>query len=233
MQDSPVASIDLSPVPTMTDRVFDTLYHAVVALDLPPGTRLSEADTARHMNVSRQPVRDAFFRLSQLGFLSIRPQRPTLVTPIQPQAVMDAVFIRCAIEAECLRMAVLHADDAALALLHGNLREQAAVCDDADRGPFHRLDEAFHRLLCEIAGHPHAWTLIQEQKAHMDRIRFMTLSLARRRAVLAEHRAVVEAIAARDVERGEALLRAHLGAIGATLAQARIDHPKFFVEDTQ
>ena len=45
------------------------LYRQVLTLELPPDAVLSEAEVARRMGVSRQPVRDAFWRLSQLGFL--------------------------------------------------------------------------------------------------------------------------------------------------------------------
>ena len=62
---------------TVTDQIFELLYERVVNLSLPPGAKLSEAEVAAQMGVSRQPVRDAFYRLSQLGFIQIRPQRAT------------------------------------------------------------------------------------------------------------------------------------------------------------
>ena len=58
--------------PTVTDQIFDLLYERVVNLTLPPGAKLSEAEVAAQMGVSRQPVRDAFYRLSQMGFIQIR-----------------------------------------------------------------------------------------------------------------------------------------------------------------
>ena len=92
---------------TVTDQVFDLLYERVVNLSLPPGAKLSEAEVAAQMGVSRQPVRDAFYRLSQLGFIQIRPQRATTVTPISEQAVMQAHFIRSSLEQSCMRVAAL------------------------------------------------------------------------------------------------------------------------------
>lgn len=68
--------------PSVTDQVFDPLHDRIIELDLPPGTRLSEIEVAKQFGVSRQPVRDAFHRLSKLGFLSIRPQRATSVSQI-------------------------------------------------------------------------------------------------------------------------------------------------------
>ena len=68
--------------PSVSDVIFETLYRQVVTVELAPGSRLSEAGVARAMGVSRQPVRDAFWRLSKLGLLRIRPQRATTVTRI-------------------------------------------------------------------------------------------------------------------------------------------------------
>ena len=66
--------------PTVADQVYAELHRQILSLDLAPGAKISEIDVARAMGVSRQPVRDAFFRLSQLGFLVIRPQRATTVS---------------------------------------------------------------------------------------------------------------------------------------------------------
>ncbi|MCJ7874442.1 GntR family transcriptional regulator, partial [Phaeobacter sp. J2-8] len=78
MSDLAIAPLADAPVKSATEQVFDALYEAVISLQLTPGTKVSEIEVAKQLGVSRQPVRDAFFRLSNLGFLAIRPQRATL-----------------------------------------------------------------------------------------------------------------------------------------------------------
>lgn len=226
MTDTALSSLSVAPQKSATDLVFDTLYQAVISLQLPPGTRVSEAEVASQLNVSRQPVRDAFFRLSKLGFLLIRPQRATLITKISPQAVTNAAFIRTAIEAECLRAAIAHMTPAGATRLQASLDQQAAALD-AEPAEFHALDDAFHREIAEIAGHPHAWDLVSEQKAHMDRIRFLTLSRDRQRQVHEEHARLVAALTARDLPRAEAELRHHLGDISNAMARVQRDHADY------
>ncbi|SLN47056.1 putative HTH-type transcriptional regulator YdfH [Pseudoruegeria aquimaris] len=224
----------IAPLPaaanSATEQVYQALYDAVISLELPPGSKVSEAEIARRLDVSRQPVRDAFFRLSKVGFLSIRPQRATLITRISERAVQDAVFTRTALEVECLREAMrnLTAEDAEA--LKANLAGQEEALEHPEPARFHELDEALHARLCAIAGHPHAWVLIQEQKAHMDRVRYITLSAERRHTVLGEHRALIDAILAGDAARAEACLRSHIGEIRQTLQKARAEHPEFFAE---
>ena len=125
----------------------------VVTLALPPGARLSEAEVARAAGVSRQPVRDAFWRLSQLGFLTIRPQRSTEVSVISEQAVHAG-----ALRAHGAR----GRDDAARGRAASERRSsprwtaildaQAAAVAADDRERFHALDDEFHRRICALLG---------------------------------------------------------------------------------
>ena len=75
----------------------------IVCTDLLPGVRLSEAELAKHFNVSRQPVREAFIKLADEGLLEVRPQRGTYVRKISVAAVLDARFVREAVVRTLLR----------------------------------------------------------------------------------------------------------------------------------
>ena len=231
MRELMIEKLNRRPAPTATDQAFETLFDAIVSLRLPPGAKVSETDVAKQLDVSRQPVRDAFFRLSKLGFLSIRPQRATLITKISQRAVLDAVFIRTAVEVECLRTTAQSITPDRIARLHGILEDQRDAFDDADPAPFHRHDDRFHAALCDMAGQAGAWDLIQEQKAHMDRVRFLTLSRDRRRVVLREHEQVVNALEAGDLTGAEAEMRHHLGDIHNVLPRLRVAHAEYFDDE--
>jgi len=213
--------------PSVTDLVFQQLYQRVIELDLPPGTRLSEAEVSKQMDVSRQPVRDAFFRLSQLGFLQIRPQRATIVTPISATAVRRARFIRTALELETVRMAVNRLTDEDLIALNAFIGEQEGAMKAGDRVGFHRLDDDFHKELCRRSGVEFAWTMIRENKAHMDRVRFLSLSFGAQSA-LDDHVAILRALERRDEELALAAMRLHLSRIEGILGQIRSDFVEYF-----
>ncbi|WP_180900088.1 GntR family transcriptional regulator [Martelella soudanensis] len=217
---------------TVTDLIYDRLYRQVIENDLPPGTKLSEAEVARKLGVSRQPVRDAFYRLSQRGFLLVRPQRATLVSPISVEAVMQALFIRTALEAATVTAAAEMGTDADFAMLDGLLDNQRKAVEADDRMGFHRLDDALHHRICALAGHDYAWTLIREHKAHMDRIRFLSLSFTAHDA-LAEHRDIVSAIRARDAHAAVAATRHHLSRIAASIERIHEDNPNLFDQDQE
>ncbi len=225
-------SLPPAPATTVADQVFNALYKAVVSADLRPGAKISEADVARQFDVSRQPVRDAFFRLSKLGFLLIRPQRATLITKISEEAVFRASFIRIALEVECIRTAAGVAGPAERDALEALIADQENAVAARDAARFHELDDAFHEKICSIAGQGYVWALIQEQKAHMDRVRFLSLA-SNKQSAFDEHRDMVAAIAAGDADKAEAILRQHLGHIGDLVSQIRAEHSQFFEDATE
>ena len=75
-------------------------------LKLQPGQSFSEQEVAEKLGVSRTPVREAVIGLAEAGLLEVLPQRGTFVRKISIKAVMDARFVREAIELAVLREAV-------------------------------------------------------------------------------------------------------------------------------
>lgn len=219
-----LASLGQLQTTTATDQVFQALYSAIITLELAPGTKVSEAEIARNLGVSRQPVRDAFYRLSELGFMLIRPQRATTITYISTQALLDARFLRTALEVECMRTAIANATDADIDQLNALLARQETAIQAGDKLGFHKLDDEFHEAICNIAGHPKAWNLIQSQKVHLDRIRYLSLAFGAQSA-LDDHRAIMACVERRDAAGAEEQLRHHLARILTILDQVSNSHP--------
>lgn len=217
--------------PSVADTVYEELNRQILTLVLPPGTKMSEVDVAEALGVSRQPVRDAFYRLSKLGFLTIRPQRATTVSLISERSVMQARFIRTAIELETVRAACNRLTTGDMDALEAILDEQAGTVSPRDAERFHRLDDQFHREISERTGHGYVWDIIRENKAHMDRVRYLSLSFASERAY-SEHRDILAAIRTRDADAATACLRLHLMRILDQIVQIRATHSSYFADES-
>ncbi len=220
-------TIEPARAPSVTDQVFATLYADVVTLALPPGSKLSEAGVSRRFGISRQPVRDAFYRLSQLGFLQVRPQRATTVSQISESAVLQARFIRTAIEVETARAAADRLTRTDHKELDALLAAQARAVAADDRIGFHGLDDDFHRRIAEMAGLDFAWGLIRDTKAQMDRVRFLSLAVGAE-SVLNEHHAILDALRDRDADAAVARIREHLSRIEGIMRRLRETHLSYF-----
>lgn len=216
--------------PSVADQVFDELQRRVLTLELAPGTRISEVDVSKSLGVSRQPVRDAFYRLSKLGYLLIQPQRATTVSLISPAAVQRARFVRTALEVETVATAATALGEADLAALAEILDRQKQAVEDADRAGFHQLDDRFHAEICARAGLAFIWDMVAENKGHIDRVRMLSLSFASRRAY-EDHLRIFEAMTARDPARAAGDMRAHLLRIEAVIDRIRDEHRDWFADD--
>ena len=108
----------------------------------------------RPAGVSRQPVRDAFWRLSQLGFLTIRPQRATEVSAdLGAGGAAGALRPHRARDRDGAGRGRAASAATELAGLDALLAEQAAAVAAGDRERFHALDDEFHRRICALGGH--------------------------------------------------------------------------------
>ncbi|SJZ66998.1 GntR family transcriptional regulator [Consotaella salsifontis] len=226
---SPIAGTDTRG--TAGDAVFEEMRRAILECQLQPGARVSEADVARRLGVSRQPVRDAFGRLARAGYLRIQPQRATEVTKISMREVYNARFIREALEVATVRRACDVASQDLFERLAENLAQQYDARQRDDRELFHQLDDQFHMTIAEGAGCGFVWHLIEEQKAQMDRVRFLSLSFGQM-AVYDEHLVIVEALKGRDKAAAEAAMRNHLAAIFGILKKLQSEFAPFF-EDAE
>ena len=229
---SEVALRALVPVnrPSVADQVFDSLQESILNLELPPGARISEVDVATQMGVSRQPVRDAFYRLSKLGFLVIRPQRSTTISLISETAVLHAQYLRNALEVETVRSATETLTEADFIALDALLAAQNDAHVAQNKILFHRLDDQFHREICTRGGVGFAWDFIAENKVHMDRVRMLSLSFASRQA-LDDHIAILERMKARDAAGAADLMRVHLSRIRGLIDRIRADENAYFDRD--
>tara|TARA_R110002020_G_scaffold48286_6_gene137673 strand:- start:38843 stop:39532 length:690 start_codon:yes stop_codon:yes gene_type:complete len=214
---------------TTADKVFERLQSDIIALRLPPGTKLSEVEMAKVYDVSRQPVREAFLRLGDLNLLEIRPQRATLVKRISLLDIENTRFIRAAVEVEVVRRACRMASPEGLAKIEANLKLQEAAVGAGDVALLHDLDYQFHRLVCSAANCLAAFRTIAENKAHTDRICTLELSDATAMAeILRDHTRIHTALVEGDEVRAAEFTRLHLSRLDATLAKARENHRDYF-----
>ena len=212
---------------TIAFDLYNQLKSDIIRLQITPGETVSEAEIARQYGVSRQPVREAFIHLADDGFLLIRPQRPTIVRPISEDAVLDAHFVRSAIEDAVIRESAKRWNSKASVEIQNIITQQKAASNAADLSAFHAADELFHETIAEQAGFPFAWQVVMKQKAQMDRVRFLSLSTTTSQTI-AEHEQIVAALTQNDPQAASEAMKAHLGRIVGFLIQLREEHSTYF-----
>jgi GntR family transcriptional regulator, rspAB operon transcriptional repressor len=216
---------------TAREQVYATLREAIVSAELEPGRRLSENELADMLGVSRTPLREALSRLRDDRLVVIVPQLGTFVTLISEDAVADAAFVREALECAAIRLTTERATHEDLEDLQANLAAQDRAEASGDVEAFDALDKSLHRMLCEIGGREIAWSLSRRANGHLARVRRLSLpEPGFLGEMVAEHRAVVAALADGDPDAAEAALRHHLRMVHSSLPRLRAAHPDYFEE---
>ena len=219
---------------SIAEQVFHALRASIVTMRMTPATALSEQDIADRLNVSRQPVREAFIKLSEIGLVRVMPQRGTFVVKISAKAVTDARFVREAVECAIARRASEGIAKSAIGALSDIIAEQRAAGKATDWEAFFVLDDAFHRGLAEAAECAYAWKVIEEAKAQMDRVRFLSVPDATPMTrLIAQHQKILDAIAGGAAPAAEQAMREHLREILASLPRLAAKFPAMFDADSE
>jgi len=208
-------------------QIHQILRQQIIRGQFLPGTRLSESECAATFSVSRQPVREAFIKLSEEGLVEVRPQRGTLVRRISEEAVLEARFVREAIEADVVKRIIALGDTHIVRELRAQLSRQKEVPADHP-AEFLGLDELFHRTLAEAAGVAHAWKVTEGIKAQMDRVRYLSFNQMQLPRLITQHTAIVNAIEHQDASGADKAIRMHLRQILHDLPEIRAAHPDLF-----
>ncbi|MEZ3499171.1 GntR family transcriptional regulator [Pantoea sp. KPR_PJ] len=195
----------------VNQQIYRYLRKDIVTCVIQPGSLLSEKEVSARFNVSRQPVREAFIKLAEAGLVQVLPQRGTFVRKISARRVADGRFIREAVEVSVVRRAALEIEANALMALDHNLQLQKLAADRHDSQAFLSLDDEFHRLIAESINCALAWETVENIKAAMDRVRFLTLSeVSPPESLIEQHEEILSALKAHDADAAEAAMRRHL-----------------------
>ncbi len=218
---------------TTTDVVFEKLHQEIVNLELLPGAKLSEVAVAKRFGVSRQPVREAFNRLSGMDLLLVRPQKATKVYGFSLQHIAKARFVRLALELEVLRRACAVWDKDRAAELAKNLGKQRDCVENNRPEDLRALDYEFHELICVLGDCPLAFETIKEQKNKVDRLCVLAFDQKAKESatILSDHQAIADALEKKSVEEVTDATRIHLSRLDETIALVEQNHPDYFRED--
>ncbi len=173
-----------------------------------PGDRLVESELAERFGVSRTPVREALQRLETQSMLT-RDGRSLIVASLDHNQRAELYAVRSELEGLAARLAARHATEEEVRVLRAMVEEDRALLDDPDA--LARANRRFHRQI-HLASH-NRFLVQQLDLLHRSMALLATTSLAaegRGPAALAEHAAIVDAIAAGDGEAANRALRTHI-----------------------
>ncbi|MDH4207589.1 MAG: GntR family transcriptional regulator [Anaerolineae bacterium] len=215
MEDSLTTLRPLRPNETLGEQAYFAIRGAITSGVLKPGERLTERDLASRLHVSPTPVREAFRQLEQEGLVVRTPSREVTVSDLPSASVAELLLIQAALRGVAARLA-------AEKITEEGLAELQAVLDETEEslatGPAERLLELadqFHAIVDQVSGNLTLLKTIETFSSFdpIDRLEALT----DREQVLTrfgEHKEIAAALAARDRDLSEALMRSHVFGAG-------------------
>ena len=200
----------------------------------------SERDMMREFGVGRPAIREALVHLRNMGLVELRSGERAQVIQPTPEVVVDALSgvakhmliapdgvrnfqnARLFFEVGLARHAALHATAEDIEQLRSALEVNHAALNDLAR--FEQTDVAFHYVLAVIPRNPIFPAIHAAIAEWLVQQRHITLNWRGRKGTAeracAAHKAIYEAIAARDPDRAEKAMRDHLAHVASVFWEA-------------
>jgi len=188
--------------------VADRLRQQIFARQLEPGSWIDEVKLAAEYGISRTPMREALKVLAVEGLVTLKAGRGAYVTEMSRDDVAQVYHLLALLESDAAAQVAAHGTEeqrAELAALHDQLEKQVR-----QRDAFFAANERFHMALLRMAGNRWAFQMVTDLRKVMKLNRHHSLFKQGRLAEsLAEHRALMKAVQAKDGTAAAKLMRAH------------------------
>jgi GntR family transcriptional repressor for pyruvate dehydrogenase complex len=221
----------------VTDEAIEKIKDMIVRGELVPGSRLPpEKDLAERLGLSRSSMREAVKALEVIRVLDVRRGDGTYVTSLEPKLLLEAISfvvdlhdddslleifaVRRVLESHATGLAAQQAGDDDVAGLDAEI---SGVAPDTDIESLVEHDVRFHGAIARLAGNDYLASLLDSLTSQTVRARVwrgLTQAGVVERT-LAEHRAILDAIADHDAELATSIAQVHIAGIERWLRQAR------------
>ena len=200
------------------DAVYDAVEQAILLGHLAPGQALVEQQIGGELGCSQGTVREALLRLEQSGLVSRRGYRGTFVSDMTAAEAALMVQIRIMIETLGASWAARKISDSTLEELNRILEQMSAAEAAGEDYTRSQLDRLFHGMILQASGFTALEPILKRCCLHMHRFTFGKSQREARAthqqpSSAAQHRAILDALAARSPEAAANSVREHIEAV--------------------
>jgi DNA-binding GntR family transcriptional regulator len=190
------------------EEVAELLRQRIFQRELEPGSWIDELKLAEEYGISRTPLREALKVLAADGLVTMKMRRGAYVTEVSDKDLADVYHLLSLLESDAAGVVAERATDAQLQELQALHAKLEAAVGSRDR--FFTLNERFHMRLLEIAGNRWRDQMVADLRKVMKLNRHNSLLKSGRiEESLAEHGAIVEALARRDAKAAVQRMQQH------------------------
>lgn len=197
---------------SLEDQVYEAIKRAILQRELKPGAQISYATWAKHLSVSRTPVRDAFKRLENEGFIIRESERQWYVYVLTLADVHNLHATRMAVEGYMARLAARHRTGEQIETMMELIEAMEEAIVAKDRTAFRRADSHFHQLIEEACQNPYLARISHHCHEMLTRLRTEITMEGRLQVAVEENQMIAHAVLEQDEDAAEAAQRRHIRA---------------------
>lgn len=146
------SKLDVSAESDVEERLYQSIYDAIVERRLLPGVKLPEQQLSDLFHTTRSRVRTVLARLAQERYLELKPNRGAYVAQPTPQEAREVFAARCVLEVHVVRELTGTLRPAQLEQLRVHLDREAEALRHRNHREGVRLSGEFHLRLAQLAG---------------------------------------------------------------------------------
>lgn len=196
---------------SLATAVQQEVERAILAGEYAPGSKLTEANLATRMGVSRGPVREAFRMLEEAGLVRTEKNRGVFVRDIPIDEAIEIFDLRAAMDAMVGRQLAERATALQVKEIRGLVEAMEKTVKSKDAHGYHLLNLKFHDRLVEMAGNRKVTAIYRKLIKELSLFRRLNLEDGWLLPVSAgEHRDILKAIAAGDADAASRAMHQHV-----------------------
>jgi DNA-binding GntR family transcriptional regulator len=188
--------------------VYNKLRQGIIKGKLKPGQKVVMAELAKAFGLSETPVREAIRRLESEGYVDFTPHMGAIVTKIDEGELVEIYLIRIALEELATRLASPHITEKDIDFLNKKNREMEMAIQQNRYEILAGINKLFHLRIYKAAPFPRLYKMICDLWDTFERWPSVFSYVPERAAAsVEEHKNIIQALRARDMEQADRLIK--------------------------
>lgn len=209
--------------------VIRNMVYNIEFLNLEPGEKISENQISEFLNLSRTPIREAFYNLKSNLLIDVKPQIGTFISYLDIDVSKELLFFRSSLEEKAVIEVCNKASLDYINVFKEIIEKEKTLHDSNNIEELISLDNRFHNLIFEELGYNKIPTIIEDNTSYLVRMRILRLKAnIREKNYIDEHENILKCIINKDQENASKIIRYHINELVDDMNLLKNKYPHYF-----
>lgn len=220
---------------SLQEQAYEEIRKKIIFAELEPGRKVSEKELENTIAIGRTPVREALIQLRKEKLIYAVPQSGTYVSKVDLVSANNARFVREQLERKVFVETCAKATHNDRKRLEAILEEQGKAALRKDKRDFFKFDNLFHKTAFDIAGRAEVWNWLDGNATHLDRFRWLRLSVGDLKwdGIMDQHYGMLMALQEHNADEVEFLAALHLHMMLEEKQMVVETFPDYFTDESR